>query len=413
MKNLGGRRLGVTSWPPAVVLGVEDALGLGLVRNLGVHGVPVVAVDPHRGAIGFASRYSVAKRITVSHHDEDGFVRELIAIGRGRPARPVLFTGDERYLDVVCRNLDVLAEHFAVPVCPLSTMERLADKEEQLLVAQRVGVPTPASVRLAGKDDLAGAADVVRFPALLKPVTPLERLRLVRLTGAKAIPVRDLQHLRETYESINACGALLLQELVPGDDDQILLAGTYHDARSRPLAVFTGRKLRQHPRGFGNTRAGESLWDREVVDLTLRLLGEFEYHGISDVEFKRDARDGSLKLMEINARQGLWATLATAAGVNLTYTAYRDAIGSPVTAPPQRDGVGWIDSIHDVADSLREVRRGEMRFGGWLASLRGVRADAVLSLRDPVPAAIEVARVAATHLRPAASGRFAVRAEGA
>ena len=194
----------------------------------------------------------------------------------------------------------------------------------------------------------------------------------------------------------------MLQELyVPGDDDQILLAGTYHDARSRPLAVFTGRKLRQHPRGFGNTRAGESLWDQKVADLMLRLLAEFQYHGISDVEFKWDARDGSLKLMEINARQGLWATLATAAGVNLTYVAYRDAIGSPVTAPPQRDGVGWVDSIHDVPDSLREVRRHEIRLGDWLASLGGVRADAVLSLRDPAPAAMEVARVGRVHLRRA------------
>jgi D-aspartate ligase len=402
--KLGTARRRDASRSPAVVLGVDDALGLGLVRNLGVHGVPIVAVDAHRRAIGFASRYGVAERVTDLRRDEAGFIRDLIAIGRGLPGRPVLFTGDEEYLDVVARHLDVLAEHFAVPMCPGSTMERLADKEEQLLAAQRARVPAPVAVRLAGSDDLPRAADLVPFPALLKPVTPLERLSLWQLAGVKAVPVRDPAQLREKYETIKACGTLMLQELIPGDDDQIILAGAYHDARSRPLAVFTGRKLRQHPRGFGNTRAGESLWDREVAELMLRLLAEFRYQGISDVEFKRDARDGSLKLMEINARQGLWATLATAAGVNLTYTAYRDAIGCPVTAPRQRDGVGWVDSIHDVPDSLREVRRNEMRFGGWLATLKGVRADAVLSLRDPTPAAMEVARVALVHLRSKRTG---------
>ena len=407
MSNVGARRRAVSLWPSAVVLGVADALGLGLIRNLGVQGVPVVAVDAHRRTIGFASRYSVAQRVTDLHHDEAGFVRDLVAIGRGLPTRPVLFTGDEKYLEVVSRHLDVLAEHFAVPMCPRGTMERIADKGEQLEAALRVGVPTPVTVRLAGVRDLARAADLVPFPAVLKPVTPLDRLRLMNLTGAKAIPVRDPEHLHEAYEPIRSCGPLLLQEVIPGDDDQILLAATYHDARSRPLAVFTGRKLRQHPRGFGNTRAGESLWDQEVADLMLRLLAEFEYQGISDVEFKRDARDGSLKLMEINARQGLWGTLATAAGVNLTYVAYRDAIGSPVTALPQKDGVGWLDSIHDVADSLREVRRREMRIGGWLGSLGAVRADAILSLRDPAPAAIEVAGTAARHLRPGSSRRAA------
>ena len=68
-----------------------------------------------------------------------------------------------------------------------------------------------------------------------------------------------------------------------------------------------------------------------------------------------------------------------------------------------------MDGIHDVPDTLREVRRHEVRFGDWLGSLGGVRADAILSLRDPVPAALEVARVAARHLRPDASRRDAGR----
>ena len=291
-------------------------------------------------------------------------------------------------------------------------MERIADKSEQLRAAERVAVPAPVTVAVSCEDDLERAADLVPFPAVLKATTELDRLRLIALTGAKAIAVRDPSRLREAYEPIRSCGALLVQELIPGGDDQIVLAGTYHDARSKPLAVFTGRKLRQHPRGLGNTRAGESLWDQEVADLTLRLLGEFQYHGISDVEFKRDARDGSLKLMEINARPGLWGTLATAAGVNLTYVAYRDAIGNPITAPRQNDGVGWVDSIHDVADSLREVRRDEVRLRDWLGSLRNVRADAVLSLRDPLPAVLEVATVAATHLRRDAAGRAAAAGAG-
>ena len=50
------------------------------------------------------------------------------------------------------------------------------------------------------------------------------------------------------------------------------------------------------------------------------------------MEFKRDARDGRLKFIEINARHGLWAGLATAAGVNLSEIAYRDAAGEVIDA---------------------------------------------------------------------------------
>ena len=60
------------------------------------------------------------------------------------------------------------------------------------------------------------------------------------------------------------------------------------------------------------------------------------------MEFKRDPRDGGYKLMEINARHWLWHSLAAACGVNLSYVAYRDAIGDPFVAPRQIDGRRWI-----------------------------------------------------------------------
>jgi len=78
-------------------------------------------------------------------------------------------------------------------------------------------------------------------------------------------------------------------------------------------------------------------------------------------------------------------TLATAAGVNLSSIAYRDAIGRPLPECRQRDGVRWSDLLRDGPDSLRELRGGELSLRDWLAPLAGVRADAYLSLRDPWP----------------------------
>ena len=75
--------------------------------------------------------------------------------------------------------------------------------------------------------------------------------------------------------------------------------------------------------------------------------------------------------MEINARQGYWIALARAAGVNLSYIAYRDAIGRPCPACEQRDGVRWSDLLHDGPDSLRELRRGELSLRDWLEPLLG------------------------------------------
>ena len=67
-----------------------------------------------------------------------------------------------------------------------------------------------------------------------------------------------------------------------------------------------------------------------MVDSGLRLLKALGFHGISQVEFKRDPRDGRYKLMEVNPRLWQWHGLAAACGVDLPLIAYRDLTGEQV-----------------------------------------------------------------------------------
>jgi D-aspartate ligase len=117
------------------------------------------------------------------------------------------------------------------------------------------------------------------------------------------------------------------------------------------------------------------------------------------VEFKRDPRDGGYKLMEVNARHWLWHSLAAACGVNLSYVAYRDAIGDPFVAPRQIDGPRWILTLKDVVDSTHEVTRGELSAVSWAVSLGRTRVDGVMSLRDPLPGAVNTWRMARRLVR--------------
>lgn len=263
-------------------------------------------------------------------------------------------------------------------------------------LAWQAGIDTAVTAFIHGPDDLAAAADAVPFPAILKPAL---QPPMHQHSWFKVVQVESREGLKEAYDRCSFCESLLLQEVVPGGDAEVYISGSCHDAQSRPLGLFTGRKLRQHPRGFGVTRLGESRWSSELADLTLRLLAQAGYQGVSDVEFKRNPRDGRFKLMEINARQGLWSPLATASGVNLSYIAHRDAIGRPCSVSRQRDGVRWTDILRDGPDSLRELRHRELGLLEWLGPLTGVRADAFLSLRDPQPALSEIGRLGVRLLK--------------
>jgi D-aspartate ligase len=374
---------------PAIVLNGES-VGLGVARDLGRHGVPVLALNPRRRGSAQVSRYTAALPCTDPRASEDQLIEELDRLGARLPQRGVLFPVHDDYVFAVSRHKEYLERSFILPVMSWDRMRILADKERQVRLAWLARVDTPHTAFIDGPDDLATATDAVPFPAILKPAVPSA---FIPRAGWKAYLLERPDQLRDAYESGRFAGSFLLQEIIPGRHEEIVMAGTYHDAASRCVALFTGRKLRQHPPHFGVTRLGESHWSPELAEVTLRLLDAVHYQGVSDVEFKRDPRDGRFKFIEINARQGLWAPLATAAGVNLSYIAYSDLTGRPSTVGRQRDGVRWSDSLRDVHDSVRELRRGELGLGEWLGPLPGIRADEFFSLRDPLPAAHELARM--------------------
>ena len=58
-------------------------------------------------------------------------------------------------------------------------------------------------------------------------------------------------------------------------------------------------------------------WDPEVAELGLRFCQSVGLRGLLNVEFKRDSRDGELKLIECNHRFTASTALHLAAGLNV------------------------------------------------------------------------------------------------
>ncbi len=147
-----------------------------------------------------------------------------------------------------------------------------------------------------------------------------------------------------------------------------------------PLGVFCGRKLRQTRAGMGTCRVGESVWIDEVVDEGLRLLRELRFHGISQVEFKHDRRDGRYKLIEVNPRLWQWHGLAAACGVDLPWIAYQDLTGrGPPPVRMRAERKRWAITL--MAGSSPALQRPPY-------------VDAVIALDDPLPGLAQLSRLA-------------------
>jgi len=351
----------------AVVVDVGWVNGLAAIRSLGRSGIPVFAVDHRASPLGFRSRYAQPVTVPDPLEDEDGFVDAIARIGG--PA--VVFPTHDPPLNALARHRDRL-DGFLFPFPAWDRLEAIQDKRHQLETARSAGVDIPETLY----PTTAAEATGLRFPVLVKPQHPDG---FKRLFGKQALRCETAAELDRAYADAEPFGPIV-QELIPGGDEELYSLGSYLRADSEPLGLFSGRKLKQVPPLVGTCRVGEAVWVQEVVDAGLRLLEALGFHGISQVEFKRDPRDGRFKLMEVNPRLWQWHSLAAACGVDLPLIAYRDLTGEDVE-PVSMNGARRTWSI-----SLMPGERPELQ--------RPPYVDAVFARDDLKPGLVHAARVA-------------------
>jgi D-aspartate ligase len=356
---------------PAVVVDVGWVNGLAAIRSLGRAGVRVLALDYRPGALGFRSRYAEPV-LTPDPQDEEAFVSFLAGLELHAPA-PLFATHDEP-LNAIARAADRLGDRFLCPFPRWERLSRIQDKRSQLEAAEAAGIPVPRTAYPSSAEEARSAAERLGWPVLVKP-SSTEGFK--RRFGKQAFRCETAAEVERAYGDAEPY-APMVQEVVPGGDGELYTLGSYLTRAGEPLGVFCGRKLRQTPPGVGTCRVGEAVWVEEVVEQGLTLLRALDFHGLSQVEFKRDTRDGSFRLMEVNPRLWQWHGLASACGVDLPVIAYRDLTGErlePVSANGNR--MRWAITL---------------LAGERPAPQRPPYVDAVFARDDLRPALVQVAR---------------------
>lgn len=357
---------------PAAVVDVGWVNGLAAVRSLGRAGVRVFGVDHRPSALGFRSRYAEPALVPNVAEDEEGFVAAVRELAEHAGGRLVLIPTHDPGLNALARNLD---EAFLAPFPAWDVLAAVQSKREQLERAAAADVAVPATRHPGSADEARAAAKEVGLPALVKPSDHVGFKRRFRRQAFRCDTEADVEDAYARAEAFEP----MVQELVPGGDDALYTVGSYLARDGRALGVFCGRKLRQTPPGIGTCRIGEAVWVEEAVDAALRLLRAFGFHGISQVEFKRDPRDRRFKLMEINPRLWQWHGLAAACGVDIPRIAYDDLTGAaPGEAGMNGGGKRWAITL--MAHERPAIPRLPY-------------VDAVWALDDPKPALVHLARV--------------------
>ena len=345
----------------AVVLGMSPT-GLSVARSLAQHGVRVYGVDVLLYEIGHFSR-SVLHDRRISYLASGAQLLDgLIAFGKGCSAKPVIFNANDQYIDFVAENRGALEKYFLLTesMRPEVNMVFL-NKRTFYEACQSLGVAMPQTFFPETEEDALTASREIRYPAIVKPTYGFKLRKLLR--GKKLIEVTSQEQLLAWWRIFQKWNAeVVLQECIPGPEQNIAVAGLYMDATGCCRSIFTAKKYRQYPPMYGSASYIEAKWLPEIARLSEDLMTNLKYHGICGTEYKWDLRDQCWKLIEVNCRSTLWFAITRAAGVDIVWDAYCDLKNrpNPLCIGLQKDSVRWQLFVRDMISSVHFLRRGDL-----------------------------------------------------
>ena len=286
-----------------------------------------------------------------------------------------------------------LSRKFVMEICPPDIRGRFLDKTLTEDCARAAGIPSPRSWRPADSAELDAAVAGMTFPVILKPRLPHQW----PLIGGKYLKADDAASLRTQFKRCTELGVgVLCMEYLPGGDENNCSYYTYIDAAGEPLVHFTKRLLRRYPANKGGATYHITGWDEEVAGLGLRFFRHAGLKGLCNVEFKRDPRDGQLKLIEVNARFTAGNAVVAASGIDLATIAYNSLTGRPQDLPTTfTEGLVMCDLLQDFLAFIERRRSGELTFRTWAGQVARTGVLPVGSFHDPLPMLHQFARTSA------------------
>lgn len=310
----------------------DNRSALAATRSVGKLGHTVITAGEHNPSLASVSRYSSAHEVCPSPtSDPEGFVAALLEIVRRQRIDVVLPMTEVTTL-LVTQHRAELPPSCVVPFADPETIANASNKAWVLRSALQLGVPIPATEFIDSPQDALRLADTLAFPVVVKPARSRVRTANGWLSAAVSY-AEDRDAFRARIAQLREQDfPLLIQERIVGPGVGVFACY----AHGQPIAWFAHRRIREKPPSGGVSVLSESAaLDPVAVDYASRLLSHLRWHGVAMVEFKRDTRDGSLRLMEINGR--FWGSLQLAidAGVDFPALAMELAAGRPVA--PQRD----------------------------------------------------------------------------
>jgi predicted ATP-grasp superfamily ATP-dependent carboligase len=374
-----------TRYPVRIIKASRETIHhgvLGIARTLGRLGIAVYAVVEDRLTPLAVSRYLTKSFVWETWPGErEALLNAMSAIGEYIGLPTILIPVDDLSAVCVAENASALGRWFILPQLARDLPRQLADKASLYSLCHQIGIPCAKSIVPRSAADVDEFVKHTTFPVVVKAA---EQWRLLNgRHNAVVLPTREsLSAFCQSVDSEER-SRMILQEYIPGED---WIYHGYANSATNLYLGFTGKKLLGHPPDAGSTAMGASLRNETLASQCERLLRAVAYSGITDMDWRKDERDGQYKILDCNPRVGMnFRMFETSEAIDVVRAQHLDLTGRSFERGPMIEGrLFTAESFYFLA-WIRGGRRNAMRSEGLNRSLRKCREFAWWSSDDRRP----------------------------
>ena len=353
---------------------------LGIVRSLGRGGHHVTVLARSRDDLAARSRYGAAVEC-VSDQDSNNFVEAVRRILRRHPHDLVIPVGYATTL-ALAREKESFSSLTRLEIADYDQIRFAADKKRVHDLAVLLGISVPQTFFPDSVEAANAYASSARYPVLVKPRRESPALPVRFVNSAREFPSA---YLSLCFDSgVQNDSLPIIQEIIPGNGCGFF--ALYQNGSCKRL--FMHRRIRENPPAGGVSCCAESFYDSTLKGISLRLLDALNWHGVVMVEYRRDSRDGTYKLLEINPK--FWGSLdlPLAAGVDFPQYLCQMACGEDLAYSEDYDKA--IRYHWPLSGDLQHVARNPRSLPAFLADCLNPRVRSNIWLGDLGPNLSEV-----------------------
>lgn len=298
---------------------------LAIIRYLGKEGY-IIDILHHKKSAPAYSKFCNKLIICPSVEKESEYIEFVIALVKNHHY-DILIPVGVNAVENLSKHLTILHQYVNIELSPYETIRMALEKKLTFHYAEDNNINHPETIYPANIEEAILLSEKLTFPLIIKSSNESVIKFPTIYVNDRAQLIFSLQNLMDNETEAIKKSFPLIQKQIIGKGYGFF--AIYQKGICKK--IFMHERIRENPVAGGSSTCARSFYDPKLIEIGKKILDGLHWHGQAMVEFKKDAKDGEYKLIEINPK--FWGSLELClnSGMNFPLFLCEMATGKNIT----------------------------------------------------------------------------------